>query len=57
MPLSARQRRLKEKVNVARKMFWGGCAFLPFLWMVNLIYFRKELLSSSTPAPLKSCAS
>ena len=56
MPLSARQRRLKEQVNVARKMFWGGCALLPFLWMVNLIYFRKELMSSSTPAPLKSCA-
>jgi len=56
MPLTARQQRLKEKVDVARKMFLGGLAFLPFLWLVNLVYFRREFMSPHTPLVLKKCS-
>ena len=34
---------------VARKMFYGGCALLPWLWLVNIIYFRKLYFSSDCP--------
>ena len=27
--------------KLARQMFYGGCAFLPWLWIVNAMYFRK----------------
>ena len=27
--------------KLARQMFYGGCALLPWLWMVNVYYFRK----------------
>ena len=55
MVVTERDRRLAEKVNVARKMFYGGLALLPFLWLVNLIYFRRELWSKHTPPALKAC--
>jgi len=28
---------------LARLMFYGGCAFLPWLWYVNVLYFRKKV--------------
>ncbi|KAI8613431.1 gamma-secretase aspartyl protease complex, presenilin enhancer-2 subunit [Chytriomyces sp. MP71] len=27
-----------EILAVARTYFWLGCAFLPFLWLVNFVY-------------------
>ena len=30
-------------------MFYGGCAFLPWLWIVNAMYFRKVVYG---PIPL-----
>lgn len=35
--------------KLARQMFYGGCAFLPWLWVVNAMYFRKIVYG---PIPL-----
>lgn len=35
--------------KLARQMFYGGCAFLPWLWVVNAMYFRKTVYG---PIPL-----
>ncbi|ORX92856.1 hypothetical protein K493DRAFT_316337 [Basidiobolus meristosporus CBS 931.73] len=32
-----------EIVSISRKMFYGGFAFLPWLWLVNFIYFRPAI--------------
>lgn len=45
----------KEKVAVARKMYYAGFALLPWLWFVNYFMFRKELLKPSVPYELKVC--
>mmetsp|Transcript_40711 Transcript_40711/g.122618 ORF Transcript_40711/g.122618 Transcript_40711/m.122618 type:complete len:214 (+) Transcript_40711:300-941(+) len=29
--------------KLARLMFYGGCACLPWLWCVNIMYFRKQI--------------
>ncbi|KAF4318460.1 hypothetical protein BBO99_00007385 [Phytophthora kernoviae] len=33
--------------KVARKMFFGGCAFLPWLHLVNVIFYRKQFLDAT----------
>ena len=35
--------------KLARQIFYGGCAFLPWLWVVNAMYFRKIVYG---PIPL-----
>mmetsp|Transcript_26629 Transcript_26629/g.58352 ORF Transcript_26629/g.58352 Transcript_26629/m.58352 type:complete len:175 (-) Transcript_26629:200-724(-) len=35
--------------KLARQMFYGGCALLPWLWIVNVCYFRKLVYG---PIPL-----
>eukprot|EP00794_Sanderia_malayensis_P017361 gene17362-19096_t len=32
----------EEKLKLCRKYFYGGFAFLPFLWLVNTIWFLKD---------------
>ncbi len=32
----------QEKVNLSRKYFYGGFAFLPFLWLVNTLWFLRD---------------
>jgi len=44
-----------EDVVVAKKMFYGGFAFLPFLWLVNGVFFRQALTRSDAPPALKYC--
>lgn len=46
---------VEQQAKIARKVFIGGCFFLPWLWIVNLWYFRRKLLSSSTPHLLRKC--
>lgn len=29
----------EEHISISKKMFYGGFAFLPFLWLVNFMYF------------------
>ncbi|KAL0985005.1 hypothetical protein UPYG_G00151750 [Umbra pygmaea] len=31
-----------EKLSLCRKYYLGGFAFLPFLWLVNVVWFFKE---------------
>ncbi|ORZ17677.1 hypothetical protein BCR42DRAFT_349996 [Absidia repens] len=42
-----------EMVGISRKMFYGGFAFLPFLWLVNVMYFFQQSRKSSAPKQLK----
>lgn len=32
----------KEKARISRIYFMGGFAFLPFLWLVNTVWFFQE---------------
>uniref|UniRef100_A0A8D1ZNB0 Gamma-secretase subunit PEN-2 n=1 Tax=Sus scrofa TaxID=9823 RepID=A0A8D1ZNB0_PIG len=32
----------EEKLNLCRKYYLGGFAFLPFLWLVNIFWFFRE---------------
>uniref|UniRef100_A0AAV2MDE9 Gamma-secretase subunit PEN-2 n=1 Tax=Knipowitschia caucasica TaxID=637954 RepID=A0AAV2MDE9_KNICA len=32
----------EEKLNLCRKYYLGGFALLPFLWLVNVIWFFRE---------------
>ncbi|XP_028679111.1 gamma-secretase subunit PEN-2 [Erpetoichthys calabaricus] len=32
----------EEKLNLCRKYYLGGFALLPFLWLVNVVWFFKE---------------
>ncbi|EQC32029.1 hypothetical protein SDRG_10228 [Saprolegnia diclina VS20] len=32
---------------IARKMFFGGLAFLPWLWAVNAFFYRRQLLDAT----------
>ncbi|KAG4086560.1 gamma-secretase aspartyl protease complex, presenilin enhancer-2 subunit [Neocallimastix lanati (nom. inval.)] len=33
----------QEILSISKKMFYGGFAFLPWLWLVNWIYFNPVL--------------
>ena len=37
-----------EKVRLSRIYFMGGFAFLPFLWLVNTIWFFREAFFAET---------
>lgn len=44
------ERQAKLDLRVARAMFWGGFAALPFLWFVAYMHFRKAaILSNAEP--------
>ncbi|NP_991139.1 gamma-secretase subunit PEN-2 [Danio rerio] len=32
----------EEKLSLCRRYYLGGFAFLPFLWLVNILWFFKE---------------
>lgn len=55
--MNRQEARIKANVDVARKLFWGGCCLLPWLWAVNLIYFRAALMNKRAPAELRKCNS
>jgi presenilin enhancer 2 len=44
-----------EILSVGRKMFYGGFAFLPFLWLVNVIYLWPTLKRTDVPVQLRKC--
>eukprot|EP00003_Mantamonas_plastica_P013964 TRINITY_DN2423_c0_g1_i5.p1 TRINITY_DN2423_c0_g1~~TRINITY_DN2423_c0_g1_i5.p1 ORF type:complete len:159 (-),score=40.88 TRINITY_DN2423_c0_g1_i5:344-766(-) len=39
----------QDQVNISTKMFYGGFALLPFLWLVNVWYFRHVLFALRLP--------
>lgn len=43
----------EQDVTVARKMFFAGCAFLPWLWIMCLLHFRSRLWDKEAPAALR----
>lgn len=45
----------EEHVNISKKMFYGGFAFLPFLWLVNFMYFFQTSRQPNAPKALKKC--
>lgn len=45
----------EEHVNISKKMFYGGFAFLPLLWLVNFLYFFKTSRQVNAPKALKKC--
>jgi hypothetical protein len=44
-----------EILSIGKKMFYGGFALLPFLWLVNVIYLWPTLKRTDVPAQLRSC--
>jgi len=32
----------EERLNICRKYYLGGFAFLPLLWLINAIWFYKQ---------------
>jgi presenilin enhancer 2 len=45
----------EELVSISKKMFYGGFAFLPLLWLVNFMYFFKTSRKPTAPKELKKC--
>jgi presenilin enhancer 2 len=45
----------EEHINISKKMFYGGFAFLPFLWLVNFMYFFNTIRQPNAPKTLKNC--
>ncbi|KAG0179525.1 hypothetical protein DFQ29_002001 [Apophysomyces sp. BC1021] len=43
----------EDLVSISKKMFYGGFAFLPFLWLVNFMYFFSASRAPSAPQQLK----
>jgi presenilin enhancer 2 len=44
----------RNKKQTAKKMYYGGFCLLPWLWLVNYLYFRSALNIDEAPAELKS---
>lgn len=45
----------EEQVSISKKMFYGGLAFLPLLWLVNFIYFFRTIRQPSAPREMRKC--
>eukprot|EP00956_Cyclotella_meneghiniana_P029675 scaffold72655_cov36-Cyclotella_meneghiniana.AAC.2 len=37
--------RVQAEIILSRRMFYGGCLGLPWLWICNVLYFRQYLKS------------
>ena len=40
-----------------KKLFWAGCAFLPWLWVLSLIHHRARVFDPAASADLRFCES
>lgn len=45
----------EEQVSISKKMFYGGLAFLPLLWLVNFVYFFRTIRQPSAPREMRKC--
>jgi hypothetical protein len=43
----------ERDVAVARKLFWAGCAFLPWLWIMCLLHYRERWFDAGAPPALR----
>lgn len=49
----------EERLNICRKYFLGGFAFLPLLWLINCVWFYKQAFkveSYPQQAQIRSCS-
>jgi len=44
----------QSDVDAARNLYHLGFACLPFLWLVNYVYYYSTLANEAAPAPMKS---
>jgi hypothetical protein len=44
-----------EEADLAKKMFFGGCLALPWLWAANSLYFKDKILDGSADPEVKKC--
>ncbi|RHZ23789.1 hypothetical protein DYB37_002084 [Aphanomyces astaci] len=47
----------EEDSSVAKKMFFGGLALLPWLWAVNVFHYRAQFLDGTIDPKTTICAS
>mmetsp|Transcript_425 Transcript_425/g.562 ORF Transcript_425/g.562 Transcript_425/m.562 type:complete len:108 (+) Transcript_425:80-403(+) len=47
-------RNARDDVILARRMFFGGCALLPWLWIVNILYFLPGIRAGKVNAEVKA---
>lgn len=45
----------EEHLSISKKMFYGGFAFLPLLWLVNFMYFFNTTRQPNASKELKKC--
>ncbi|KAL1935461.1 hypothetical protein VTP01DRAFT_4601 [Rhizomucor pusillus] len=43
----------EEIVVISKRLFYGGFAFLPFLWLVNFLYLYRTCRKPTSPPALK----
>ncbi|KAI9317533.1 gamma-secretase aspartyl protease complex, presenilin enhancer-2 subunit [Dichotomocladium elegans] len=43
----------EEQVSISKKMFYGGFAFLPLLWLVNFLYLFRASQQRTAPRELR----
>ncbi|KAK4515518.1 uncharacterized protein ATC70_010468 [Mucor velutinosus] len=43
----------EEHLSISKKMFYGGFAFLPLLWLVNFMYFFSTTRQPNASKELK----
>ena len=54
--LDVAERRMdRANVKLAQRFFYVGLACLPWLWLVNLFYFRSALCSERASPELRTC--
>lgn len=41
--------------DVAKRMFFGGCAALPWLWCVNSYHYRQHLRGPNADPEIQKC--
>lgn len=47
--------RAQQELIVVRKLFFGGCFLLPWLWIVALVFFRKRWNDDAATPQLRAC--
>ncbi len=54
MPAARRRSRAwDEDIKTIRRLFIAGCFFLPFLWGISCLHFRKKAKRADAPDELK----
>jgi Presenilin enhancer-2 subunit of gamma secretase len=49
----ATESRIAQEVRISRILFFAGCCFLPWVWILCLIYFRKRYFEADASTEMK----